>query len=241
MRLTERHLPCRFPAYPTRFRRSREEGDFAKGRGRTNTEAGNRGHQDQRHRGSSRRIARHRFGKAFQVSAGTSAIRQPRRVRVWSLHNSRPRSRRAADKRGNRGASSPHSFDHLVGAGEQHGRDFEAKSFRGFEVDRQDHLGWELFRQVARSNAPQDFVYEERAAVIAPGAAFARCPISFIARFRRLTELACQPLRRNAEAYPISAMARPAAQSWHHRANRMDKPQYIGRSPQGHLRTLDSQ
>jgi hypothetical protein len=99
MRLTERHRPCRFPAYPTRFRRSREEGDFAKGRGRTNTEAGNRGHQDQRHRGSSRRIARHRFGKAFQVSAGTSAIRQPRRVRVWSLHNSRPRSRRAADKR----------------------------------------------------------------------------------------------------------------------------------------------
>jgi hypothetical protein len=75
MRLTERHRPCRFPAYPTRFRRSREEGDFDKGRGRTNTEAGNRGHQDQRHRGSSRRIARHRFGKAFQVSAGTSAAR----------------------------------------------------------------------------------------------------------------------------------------------------------------------
>ena len=73
------------------------------------------------------------------------------------------------------------------------------------------------------------------------GAAFARCLISLIARFRRLTELACRPLRPNAEAYPISAMARPAAQSWHHRANRMDKLQYIGRSPQGHLRTLDSQ
>src|SRR6516225_4482295 len=63
------------------------------------------------------------------------------------------------------------------------------------------------------------------------GAAFARCLISLIGRFRRLTELACRPLRRNAEAYPISAMARPAAQSWHHRANRMDKLQYIGVAP----------
>jgi hypothetical protein len=45
------------------------------------------------------------------------------------------------------------------------------------------------------------------------GAAFARCLISLIARFRRLTELACRPRRRNAEAYPISVMARPAARS----------------------------
>jgi len=44
------------------------------------------------------------------------------------------------------------------------------------------------------------------------GAAFARCLISLIARFR-LTELACRPRRRNAEAYPISVMARPAARS----------------------------
>jgi hypothetical protein len=41
MRLTERH-------------RSREEGDFAKGRGRTNTEASNRDHQD---RGPGDRVA----------------------------------------------------------------------------------------------------------------------------------------------------------------------------------------
>ena len=41
---------CRFRCYPGRFRRPREEGDFVKGRGRTNTHAGNRDHQDRRRR-----------------------------------------------------------------------------------------------------------------------------------------------------------------------------------------------
>ena len=56
-----------FDAIQGRFRRPREERDFVKGRGRTNTQAGNRDHQDRRRWRSSRQIARHRFGKDFQV------------------------------------------------------------------------------------------------------------------------------------------------------------------------------
>jgi len=61
-------------------------------------------------------------------------------------------------------------------------------------------------RQGATTGQIEDFVGLS-------GAAFARCLMSLIARFRRLTELACRPRRRNAEAYLISAAARPAAQS----------------------------
>src|SRR5215475_9462205 len=102
-----------------------------------------------------------------------------------------------------------------------------------------------LFVVLVVATDPRTFVWKCIGALPVGGRDYVRRAgvrlISFIARFRRLTELACRPLRRNAEAYPISAMARLAAQSWHHRANRMDKLQYIGRSPQGHLRTLDSQ
>jgi len=66
-------------------------------------------------------------------------------------------------------------------------------------------------------------------------AAFARCLISLIARFRRLTELACQPRRRNAGAYQISATARPAARSSRRRASRTDTPRCSGRSRQARL------
>ena len=41
-------------------------------------------------------------------------------------------------------------FDHIVGTGEQRGRDFEAKRLRGFEIDHQLEFGWLLDRQVGR-------------------------------------------------------------------------------------------
>ena len=49
-------------------------------------------------------------------------------------------------------------FDHLVGAGEQRLRDFEAERFRGAEVDHKLDLGalldWQIGRPFAFENAP---------------------------------------------------------------------------------------
>jgi hypothetical protein len=42
---------------------------------------------------------------------------------------------------------------HLVGAGEQHGRDFEPERLRGLEVDHQLKLGRLEDRQVCRLGA----------------------------------------------------------------------------------------
>src|SRR5450830_1931627 len=47
-------------------------------------------------------------------------------------------------------------FNYLVGTGEQRGRHFEAKRFRGLEIDHQLEFGWLLDRQVFRLCALED-------------------------------------------------------------------------------------
>src|SRR5260370_15551212 len=51
-----------------------------------------------------------------------------------------------------------HSFDHLVGAGEQCWRDGEAERFCGFEIEDQLELGWLLNGQISRFGASQNLV-----------------------------------------------------------------------------------
>ena len=52
----------------------------------------------------------------------------------------RPRCRRAAEQRDELAAS----FDHLVGAGKQHRRNFQPECFGGLEVYDEIELGWLL-------------------------------------------------------------------------------------------------
>src|SRR4051795_4744422 len=50
------------------------------------------------------------------------------------------------------------SFDHVVGAGEERGRDNEVQRLRSLKINHQLQLGWELHWQIPWRNAMQDFV-----------------------------------------------------------------------------------
>ena len=60
------------------------------------------------------------------------------------------------------------SINHLVGAGEQRRGHVDAERLGGPQIDRQEHLGRELHRQVTRRSSAQDFVYKVGAAIKAP-------------------------------------------------------------------------
>src|SRR5262245_20445119 len=54
--------------------------------------------------------------------------------------------------------TSPTSFDHLVGAGQQRWRHGKAKRLGRLEVDHQFVFGWRLYRQIGRPFALEDAI-----------------------------------------------------------------------------------
>src|SRR5947207_2912901 len=51
-----------------------------------------------------------------------------------------------------------HSFDHLVGAGKQRRRNFEAERHRGLDIDHKFKLDWRLDGKLARFRAPENAI-----------------------------------------------------------------------------------
>src|SRR6478752_6758784 len=59
---------------------------------------------------------------------------------------------------GSRQLCLAHSFDHLVGTGEERGRDFDAERLGGFQIDDELKFGRGLHRQVAWFFALEDAI-----------------------------------------------------------------------------------
>ena len=67
------------------------------------------------------------------LSAGNEHADAPHSRGLLRARRERPRDRRAAEQRDE---LAPLSFDHLVGTGEKHWRDFETKFLGGVEINQ---------------------------------------------------------------------------------------------------------